>query len=113
LGEDRRAVDDLRTPAPRRAAGRCRDGRLRRFGGLGLTILLGAGTTPPVKRCKAFRPDGIPRPARSGDIPAESAHDPKMACSTSSAVAPGFASIRIAASPAMCGVAIEVPDICA
>ena len=44
-------------------------------------------------------------------MPPESAHDARMARSTSSIVAPGLASNSSAANPATCGVAIDVPDM--
>jgi hypothetical protein len=55
---------------------------------------------------KAVGPSGTPQLARSGSIPAGSVQESRIARSTWSAVASGWAPKSKAANPAMCGVAI-------
>lgn len=62
----------------------------------------------PVNAVNATSPSGIPRFPRERVIDPSRA-DPKIAFSTSVAVALGFASKSRAAKPAMCGVAIDEP----
>ena len=70
-----------------------------------------AVTVGPISAASARGAFGTPCPPRSAVMPAESAHDARIARSTSSIVAPGLASNNNAAKPATCGVAIDVPDM--
>jgi hypothetical protein len=62
-------------------------------------------------RANARTASGTPWPTRSGSIFGSSRHELILAASISAAVFPGCACIKSAASPATCGVAIEVLSI--
>src|SRR5207248_9254702 len=70
-----------------------------------------AGRGSRYSRARALTASGTPRFCRAGGTPFRGVQEPKIAASTWSIVLAGSACISRAASPATCGVAIDVPSI--
>lgn len=89
--------------------------RRDRLAGLdtGRDATAGAGSGLPVSSEKALAASGIPRLARASVMFGVLLQEPMMACSSCEAVASGLACSSSAHTPAICGVAIEVPSISA